>query len=118
MLIAQSNGGFTIGDMGKPVKKRRSKAQRAQFPEMGERMTRIRMSTGKEPRAFATWVGIEYTTWHNYEQGYSIPWYKALLLIKKMPWLSASYIYEGAASDPETARKLGIFDTDEGDAGE
>lgn len=113
MLIARENGGFNIDGMGKPTKKRKSRAQRALFPDMGERMTRIRLTTGKDGPAFAKWVGIEYTTWHNYEQGYSIPWYKALLLIKKMPWLSASYIYEGEASDPETARKLGLFEIED-----
>lgn len=117
MLIASKFHGFIMPleevPMGKRAKKK-SQAARAIYPDMGERMVRIRESTGLTPAAFATFVGFTYTNWHNYEQGYSVPIKSAKQLIAKLPWLTTNYIYEGVPSGPEMARKLGLLPDGDG----
>ena len=79
------------------------------FPEMGERLRRIRESTGLGSAAFATMCHISPTNWSNYESGYSIPWQTALKIVAKMPWVTTDYIYLGTLSGVEMARKVGAL---------
>ncbi len=79
------------------------------FPEIGERLVIIRKSTGMEPAAFAKFVGIGYTAWNNYENGFSIPWQVAKKVRDKMPWVTTDYIYFGSVAGPDIARSLGLL---------
>ena len=79
------------------------------FPDVGDRLVIIRESTGMEAAAFAKHVGISYTAWNNYENGYSIPWQQAKKVRDKMPWITTDYIYFGDLSGPDMARSLGLL---------
>lgn len=95
--------------MVRAPKPKKQSDDRKLFPEIGERLAIIRTSTGMEPAAFAKFIGVGYTAWNNYENGYSIPWQVAGRIRDKMSWITTDYIYFGSVSGPDMARSLGLL---------
>lgn len=71
----------------------------------GQRLSMIRRwAKFENQNDFADHLGIGYTTYNNYENGFPIPHKSALMIVKKLPWVTTDYIYLGAVSNAEIGR--------------
>ena len=69
-------------------------------PEMGRRVTLIRVFSQMDPVDFHRWlqengVHVSYASWRSYERGLPMGWRTARYLCKLFPWLTMDYIYRG-----------------------
>jgi hypothetical protein len=69
-------------------------------PEVGQRLRQLRTLLAPEhlrdnQTAFAAWVGIPYTTWNNYENGFPMDHKVAERVIAKLPGVTTDWLYSG-----------------------
>lgn len=64
--------------------------------EIGKRLQYFRqVKVGDNQREMARRLGVEFTTYNNWERGFSIPWYEALHMCQVFPDFSLEWLYRG-----------------------
>lgn len=71
----------------------------------GRRLRMIRLWAGfQNQNEFADYLGINYTTYNNYEQGYAIPAPAVQRIKRKLPWVTSDYVLDGDVSNAEIGK--------------
>jgi hypothetical protein len=81
--------------------------------ELATRLRVLRASTKLSGPQFATWIGVDYPRWNNYERGYALPTPIALILCQKVPGLTLDWIYRGRLEGMtlDLVRRLEVADS-------